>query len=150
MKTCGALCTILWQFLMYQSTSIWDGCACNNFLTDPGGLAILIHYFAKSVGCMELSFMVLCKIDKYYNQVIFWPRLKMGSSTVMFTVRIQQFLDSNRFARKHPKDCLRGSICRSELTWGRLKIFFAYLPSIAGYIARSCSLERKNWPVSEV
>ena len=31
----------------------------------------LIHYFAKGVGCMELSFMVLCKIDKYYNQVKF-------------------------------------------------------------------------------
>ena len=30
-------------------------------------LAILIHYFAKSVGCMKLSFMVLCRIDKYYN-----------------------------------------------------------------------------------
>ena len=32
--------------------------------------------------------MVLCKIDKYYNQVKFevlWPRLKVGSSTVMFT-----------------------------------------------------------------
>ena len=60
--------------------------------------------------------MVLCKIDKYYNQVKFqvvWPRLKVGSSTVMFTVRI---LDSNRVARKHQKDCLRGSICRSELT----------------------------------
>ena len=52
----------------------------------------LIHYIAKSVGCMELSFMVLCKIDKYYNQVKFqvlWPRLKVGSSTVMFTVRIR-------------------------------------------------------------
>ena len=38
--------------------------------------------------------MVLCKIDKYYNQLImkfkvFCPRLKVGSSTVMFTVRIQ-------------------------------------------------------------
>ena len=33
--------------------------------------------------------MVLCKIDKYYNQVKFqvlWPRLKVGSSTVLFTV----------------------------------------------------------------
>ena len=32
--------------------------------------------FCKSVGCMELSFMVLCKIDKYYNQMKFqvhWP-----------------------------------------------------------------------------
>ena len=41
---------------------------------------------------MELLFMVLCKIDKYYNQVKFqvlWPRLKVGSSTVMFTVRIR-------------------------------------------------------------
>ena len=38
---------------------------------------------------MELSFIVLCKIDKYYNQVKFqvlWPGLKVGSSTVMFTV----------------------------------------------------------------
>ena len=33
--------------------------------------------------------MVLCEIDKYYNQVKFQvllPRLKVGSSTVMFTV----------------------------------------------------------------
>ena len=63
--------------------------------------------------------MVLCKIDKYYNQVKFQalsPRLKVGSSTVMFKVRIRQFLDSNRVARKHQKDCLRGSNCRSELT----------------------------------
>ena len=56
--------------------------------------------------------MVLCtcKIDKYYNQVKFqvlWPRLKVGSSTVMFTVSV---------IRKHQKDCLKGSICRSELT----------------------------------
>ena len=52
----------------------------------------LIHYFAKSVFCMELSFMVLCKIDKYYNQVKFqvlWPRLKVGYITVMFAVRIR-------------------------------------------------------------
>ena len=57
--------------------------------------------------------MVLCEIDKYYNQVKFqvlWPRLKMGSSTVMFTVRIRQFLDSNRVAKKHLRDCLRGFI----------------------------------------
>ena len=36
--------------------------------------------------------MVLCKIDKYYNQVKFqvlWPRLQVGSSTVMYTVRIR-------------------------------------------------------------
>ena len=36
--------------------------------------------------------MVLCKMDKYYNQVkseVLWPRLKVGSSTVMFTVRIR-------------------------------------------------------------
>ena len=41
---------------------------------------------------MELSFMVLCKIDKYYNQVKFevlWPRLKVVSSTVTFKVKIQ-------------------------------------------------------------
>ena len=48
--------------------------------------------------------MVLCKIDKYYNQVKFqvlWPRqLKVGSSTVLFTVRIRLFLDSNRVARR--------------------------------------------------
>ena len=38
--------------------------------------------------------MVLCKIDKYYNQVKFevlWPRSKVGSSTLMFTVRIDNF-----------------------------------------------------------
>ena len=36
--------------------------------------------------------MVLSKIDKYYNQVKFevpWPRLKVGSSTVTFTVKIR-------------------------------------------------------------
>ena len=52
--------------------------------------SLLIHELSliqKVVGCMKLSFMVLCKIDKYYNQVKFqvlWPRLKVGSSTVMF------------------------------------------------------------------
>ena len=38
--------------------------------------------------------MVLCKMDKYYNQVklqVLWPRLKVGSSTLMFTVRIGDF-----------------------------------------------------------
>ena len=46
--------------------------------------------------------MVLCKIDKYYNQVKFqvlWPRLKVGSNTVTFTVKIWYFLDLNRIAR---------------------------------------------------
>ena len=53
---------------------------------------LFFHYFAISVGWMELSFMVLCKVDKYYNQVKFqvlWPRLKVGSSTVMYSVRIR-------------------------------------------------------------
>ena len=38
--------------------------------------------------------MVLCKIDKYYNQLKFqvlWPKLKVGSSTVMFTVEFGNF-----------------------------------------------------------
>ena len=57
--------------------------------------------------------MVLCKIGKYYNQVKFqflWPRLKVGSSTVMFTVRIFGIKSCRQ------KNCLKGSICRSELT----------------------------------
>ena len=33
--------------------------------------AILIHYFPKSEYCMEQSFMVLCMMDKYYNQLKF-------------------------------------------------------------------------------
>ena len=33
--------------------------------------AILIHYFAKSECWMEPSTMVLCKMDKYYNQMKF-------------------------------------------------------------------------------
>ena len=33
--------------------------------------AILIHYFAKSECWMEPSTMVLCKMDKYYNQLKF-------------------------------------------------------------------------------
>ena len=36
--------------------------------------------------------MVLSKMDKYYNQVKFqvlWQRLKVGSSTVTFTVKIR-------------------------------------------------------------
>ena len=40
--------------------------------------AILIHYFSKSECWIELSTMVLRKMDKYYNQVkfeVFWPRL---------------------------------------------------------------------------
>ena len=47
--------------------------------------------------------MVLCKIDKYYNQVKFkvlWPRLKVGSSTVMFTVRIRIQIASPKNIRK--------------------------------------------------
>ena len=59
--------------------------------------------------------MVLYKIDKHYNQVKL-QILKLGSSAVMFTVRIWKFLDSNRVAIKHLKDCLRGSICRYKLT----------------------------------
>ena len=37
-----------------------------------------------------------------------------------------------------------------NLLEGGSKSFFAYLPNIAGYIARSCSLEHKYCPVSEV
>ena len=47
--------------------------------------------------------MVLCKIDKYHNQVKFqvlWPRLKVGSSTVMFTVRIRIQIASPENIRK--------------------------------------------------
>ena len=47
--------------------------------------------------------MVLCKIDKYYSQVKFqvlWPRLKVGSSTVMFTVRIWIQIASPENVRK--------------------------------------------------
>ena len=48
-------------------------------------------------------------VDKYYNQLklVFWPRLKVGSSTVMLTVRIQQFLDSNHLAMEAEKDNFR-------------------------------------------
>ena len=57
--------------------------------------------------------------------------MKVGSSTVMFTVRIQLFLDSNRFARKHQKNCLRGSIFVDQnLLEGGSESFFAYLPRI--------------------
>ena len=81
--------------------------------------------------------MVLCKIDKYYNHVKFqvlWPRLKVGSSTVMFTVR-------NGFKSRRRKIVLRALFVDQNLLEGGSKSFFAYLPSIAGYIARSCSLE---------
>ena len=56
----------------------------------------------------------------------------MGSSTVMLTVRIQEFLDSNRFARKHQKDCLRvGALFVDQnLLEGGSESFFAYLPRI--------------------
>ena len=37
-----------------------------------------------------------------------------------------------------------------NLLEGGSESFLAYLPIIAGYIARSCYLERKNCPVSEV
>ena len=53
--------------------------------------------------------MVLCEIDKYYNQVKFQvllPRLKVGSSTVMFTVI--EFLDSNRRRQKTPERLFEG------------------------------------------
>ena len=86
---------------------------------------------------MELSFKVLCKIDKYYNQVKFqvlWPRLKVEFSIVMFTAGIFGF--SNRFARNHQR---RSLFEDQNLLEGSSKSFFAYLPSIAGYIARSSS-----------
>ena len=87
--------------------------------------------------------MVLCKIDKYYNHVKFqvlWPRLKVGSSTVMFTVR-------NRIQIASPEN-IRKNVCRALFVDQNLlecgsKSCFAYLPSFAGYIARSCSPERK-------
>ena len=66
-------------------------------------MSYLNPLFCKSIGCMELSFMVLCKIDKYHNQVKFqvlWPRLKVGSSTVMFTVRIRIQIASPENIRK--------------------------------------------------
>ena len=62
--------------------------------------------------------MVLCKIGKYYNQVKFqvlWPRLKVGSNTVMFKSRARKqmalFVDQN-------------------LLEGGSKSFFAYLPTL--------------------
>ena len=94
--------------------------------------------------------MVLCKIDKYYNQVKFqvlWPRLKVGSSTVLFSVRIRIQIALPENIRKIVSGAL---FVDHNLLEGSSESFFAYLPSIAGYIARSCSLERKNCPVSEV
>ena len=35
--------------------------------------------------------MVLCKIANQVKFQVLWPRLKVGSSTVMFTIRIRQF-----------------------------------------------------------
>ena len=89
--------------------------------------------------------MVLWKIDKYYNQVKFqvvWPRLKVGSSTVMF-IQLEIF----KSRRQKTSERL---IVDQNLLEGSSKSFFAHLPSIAGCIARSCSLGRKNCPVSEV
>ena len=37
----------------------------------------LIHYFVKSAGCMELSFLVLRKIDKYYAGEVSSPLAKV-------------------------------------------------------------------------
>ena len=62
--------------------------------------------------------MVLCKMDKYYNQLkfsVFWPRLKVGYSTVMFTVRITIF-GFKLLRQKTSEGLFEGSICRSELT----------------------------------
>ena len=47
--------------------------------------------------------MVLSKMDKYYNQVKFqvlWPRLKVGSSTVTFIVKIWIQIASPESIRK--------------------------------------------------
>ena len=59
--------------------------------------------------------MVLCKIDKYYNQLKFevlWLRLKVGSSTVMFTVEFGNFW----IQIASPENIRKIVICRSELT----------------------------------
>ena len=70
----------------------------------------------------------------------------MGSSTdINFTVRILWIQIVSPDITKSRS--LKVSI---NLFEGGSKIFFAYLPSIAGYIARSCPFERKNCPVSEV
>ena len=47
--------------------------------------------------------MVLSKIEKYYNHVkleVLWPRLKVGSSTVTFTVKIWIQIASPENTRK--------------------------------------------------
>ena len=49
-------------------------------------------YFCKSECCVDLLTMVLCMTDKCSNQLKFEssePRLKVRSSTDMFTVKIQ-------------------------------------------------------------
>ena len=81
--------------------------------------------------------MVLCNIDKYCNQVKF---------------QVLQLEFSNFWIQIASPENIR------KIVWGALFVdqnlleggsesFFAYLPSIAGYIARSCSLERKNCEV---
>ena len=89
--------------------------------------SLIIHEFTilqKVIGCMGLSFMVLCKI--VYNQVKFqvlWPRLKMGSSTVMFTIRIRIASPEGIFACMYcqHQDCFSHSLqykfCLYTFSW---------------------------------
>ena len=75
--------------------------------------------------------MVLCKRDKYYNQVKFqvlWPRLKVGSSTVMFTVRIRIQIASPENIRKIVSGALL--FVDQNLLEGGSESFFACLPRI--------------------
>ena len=68
----------------------------------------------------------------------------MGSSTVMFTVRMWIPISPPEITRK-------GVLFEDQnLLEGSSKSFFACMPGIAGYIAGSCSLEHKNCPISEV
>ena len=66
-------CTMQSDHVMYHVVIVWGGIfkVTGYSLLINYSWAILIQYFAKSECWMELSFMVLCKIDKYYYQLKF-------------------------------------------------------------------------------
>ena len=95
--------------------------------------AILSHYFAKSGCWIELSFMVLCKIDKYFNQLSFkfsgqgwrWDlapsclQLEFGN----FWIQIASPENIRRIV-------WRALFVDQNLLEGGSESFFAYLPRI--------------------
>ena len=101
------LCT-----LGFQSNYPWGGGGGGGFLANKTKLNVMmLTDMLDKVADELIKFLVK-------NHLQPWPEdLKLQLDLALSCLQSElQFLDSNHFARKHQKDCLRGSICRSELT----------------------------------